>query len=81
MILVDTSVWIDFLKKKSPHCDFLLHLLEHREVLCLELVFAELLQGAKNNRERKTLMAYWENSPKLNQDGLPKELRFEPYFS
>jgi len=70
MILVDTSIWIEFLRKKSPTFEHMLFLLEHREVVSLEVIFGELLQGAKTSKERIILVAYWERIKKLNPDQL-----------
>ena len=39
-------------------------LLENREIIAVECVFGELLQGAKNKREIEIIMLYWENLPK-----------------
>lgn len=68
MIIVDTSIWIEFLKKKSPTFEIVEQLLVERSVLAVELVFAELLQGAKNERERQILLAYWNNLPKISSE-------------
>lgn len=38
--------------------------------MAVECIFAELLQGAKNKRERDIIKNYWENLPKAAQDGL-----------
>lgn len=70
MILVDTSIWIEFLRKKSPIFEHMLFLLEQREVVSIEVIFGELLQGAKTNKERVILMAYWERIKKLSPEQL-----------
>jgi predicted nucleic acid-binding protein len=44
MILVDTSVWIEFLKARQPWLGEMTRLLEEQEVLAAEPVFGELLQ-------------------------------------
>ncbi len=64
MILVDTSVWIEFLNKKEPYCSYLLYLLGHQDVMAVEPVFAELLQGASGQSETRLLMTYFNNLPK-----------------
>lgn len=64
MILVDTSVWVEFLKGHQPYLDQMNQLLEDRQVLAVEPVFGELLQGAKDDRERRVLLGFWENLPK-----------------
>lgn len=70
MILVDTSIWIEFLRKKSPIFEHMLFLLEQREVVSIEVIFGELLQGAKTNKERVILVAYWERIKKLSPEQL-----------
>ena len=53
MILVDTTVWIDFFKARNkPHVFALNSLLEQRKDLCLcGVVLTEILQGIKNEKE------------------------------
>jgi predicted nucleic acid-binding protein len=64
MILADTSIWVEFLKGHQPFLDQMKQLLEDRQVLAVEPVFGELLQGAKDDRERRIIMEFWENLPK-----------------
>jgi predicted nucleic acid-binding protein len=64
MILVDTSVWVEFLKAKQPWLGEMTRLLEEQEVLAVEPVFGELLQGALNEREIRIILAYWRHLPK-----------------
>ena len=68
MILVDTSVWIDFLRGKKPLSDQLQILIENKEVLTTAAVFGELLQGAKGKRELEILQLYWEYLPRAEVD-------------
>ncbi|MFA4815031.1 MAG: PIN domain-containing protein [Candidatus Gracilibacteria bacterium] len=70
MILVDTSIWIEFLRKRSPTFEHMLFLLEQQEIVSLEVIFGELLQGAKNPKERAVVLAYWESIKKLTTDQL-----------
>lgn len=51
MILVDTSVWIDFLTgKESPHRYLLHQLIEKEEDICLsEIILTEILQGIRDD--------------------------------
>ena len=55
MILIDTTVWIDFFSKRnSRQVVHLVKLIEQREELCLcGIVLTEILQGIKNPREYK----------------------------
>ena len=44
-------------------------LLEDRQILAIEPVFGELLQGAKDDRERRVLLEFWGNLPKSPMQG------------
>lgn len=70
MIVADTCIWIEFLKGKEPYFTELSELLEQGQVLGLELVFAELMQGAKNKREREFISDYWNYLPKFSIDSV-----------
>ena len=45
-------------------------LIEEREVIALEIVFSELAQGCKNEREQKIISEYWKNLTKYSEDNL-----------
>ncbi|MCK4541740.1 MAG: PIN domain-containing protein [Spirochaetales bacterium] len=70
MIILDTSIWIEFLKGNSQYTSKVKSLLENREILAVECIFAELLQGTNNDRERSLILSYWNHLPKLNDNGL-----------
>jgi predicted nucleic acid-binding protein len=70
MIIIDTSVWIEFLKQKTLYTAKVIELLENREVLAVEVIFGELLQGAKNKREKRIINDYWKSLPKCSQDNV-----------
>lgn len=55
MILVDTSVWIDFLTgKDSPQARAITSLVKGREDICIcGIVLTEVLQGIRDNKEYK----------------------------
>lgn len=57
MILVDTTVWIDFFSnRKLRHVDALIELIEQRDELCLcGVILTEILQGIKNPREYRII--------------------------
>jgi len=52
MILVDTSVWIRFLANRAPYATLLDALLGRDEVVGHDMVFGELLIGARGGREQ-----------------------------
>lgn len=69
MILVDTSIWIEFFKNREPIHSQLSIELEKNNVLASEVVFGELLQGVKTAKESAIILAYWQNLPHpLNAD-------------
>ena len=58
MVLVDTSVWIQFLANRQPYATELDRLLEAEEVAGHELIYGELLIGDRGGR--KQLLAAYE---------------------
>ena len=66
MIILDTSVWIEHLKGNKPYFAKTCKLLESMEVLAVECIFGELLQGVKNPREKEIIKKYWTYLPKEN---------------
>jgi len=70
MILVDTSVWIEFLGVNETVFSRMRQILEKSEVVAVEWIFGELLQGARDRRERRIILGYWENLPKIAPDGI-----------
>ncbi|MBC8345233.1 MAG: PIN domain-containing protein [Candidatus Marinimicrobia bacterium] len=70
MIVVDTSVWIEFFKNHSSIFPKLKVHLERGEVIAAEPVFGELMQGVKNKRERTIISNYWHHLPKFSMDGI-----------
>jgi predicted nucleic acid-binding protein len=66
MIIVDTSVWIEFLRQSDDTIsDLLSSYIENGEAVALSLVFGELLQGAKT--EEKQILEFWNSLPKMNE--------------
>lgn len=54
MILVDTSVWIDFFKGTETLYRTVLHrLIEENEVCLADIILAEILQGIKSDKDFK----------------------------
>jgi len=71
MILADTSVWIEFLRKSDEDILYMMKMyLENDEVYTVSAVFGELLQGVRNNRERNIIDIIWENLPKVDENEL-----------
>ncbi len=57
-MLVDTSVWIDFFRKKEPFYSSVLGLIDSDRIVCVDMVFAELLQGARSKKEFNTIKEF-----------------------
>lgn len=70
MTIIDTSVWIDFLKGNFKYSETIIKLIEYRDVLFIECIASELLQGTKNKRERKIILNYWKLLPKISMNNL-----------
>ena len=52
MILVDTSVWIDYFKGTiTPQTEILDGLLDHQPLAIGDLILTEVLQGFSNDRD------------------------------
>jgi predicted nucleic acid-binding protein len=70
MIVIDTSIWIEFFKGNQPYFDQVSELIDNNDIIGLSPVFGELLQGAKNNNERSIISDFWNNIYKINEDDL-----------
>ena len=70
MVVLDTSVWIEFFKGNEPYYKVVQNLIEARSVSAIEPIFGELLQGAMNKREIATIKKFWEYLTKLEELGL-----------
>lgn len=70
MVILDTSIWIEFFKSNPGIYPTVKTLLENRMILGLEWIFAELLQGAKNTFEADIIMGYWNNIPTFDAQGI-----------
>lgn len=57
-VLVDTSAWIEFFRKKEPYYSVVLELIDNDIVCCIGIVLAELLQGAKSDKELNTIKEF-----------------------
>lgn len=57
-ILVDTSVWIEFFRKKAPYHKAILEVIDSRRICCTGIVLAELIQGAKSQKEHDVLKEF-----------------------
>jgi predicted nucleic acid-binding protein len=53
MIILDATVWIEYLRNNQKYYSVVSALLENKEILAVECVFGELLQGVKNKYEEE----------------------------
>ena len=54
-VLVDTSVWIEFFRKHEPYYSLVVRLIDDEQVFCCGIILAELMQGAKSDKELAAL--------------------------
>ena len=66
MVILDTSVWIEFFKGTEQYYNEVLNLIESRSVKTIELIFGELLQGALNKREKEFIIEFWNYIDKID---------------
>ncbi|MDR2923068.1 MAG: PIN domain-containing protein [Treponema sp.] len=59
MIILDTSVWIEYLRNNPVFFPEISALLENGEILAVECIFGELLQGVRNKSEREIIVNFW----------------------
>ncbi len=72
MILVDTSVWIDFLKGKNTFYRKKLHeLIENDEDICItEIILTEILQGIRDDEIFQLTRKYLQDFTILKPKGI-----------
>jgi predicted nucleic acid-binding protein len=70
MIILDTSVWIEFLRNNQNYNPQICKLMESGEILAVEYIFGELLQGVKNKKEKEIILNYWKHLPKENYENI-----------
>lgn len=66
-VLVDTSVWVDFIRGRPlPHVDMLARLLGSRAVVCMApVILQEVLQGALTHENQIALERRFRATPQL----------------
>ena len=68
MILIDTSVWIEFFKQHTEYVQKLGPLLASRLIVTIEPVFSELLYGVRNKKESNIIRNFWQVLPRIGFD-------------
>ena len=66
-VVFDTSIWIEYLRGNSEYFAICQELLENGRVWSLELIFAELIQGAKGKKEINMIMDFVANVPLIDE--------------
>ncbi|WP_075351476.1 PIN domain-containing protein [Algoriphagus marinus] len=69
-VLIDTSVWIEFFKANPVYFQTGLDLIDSTDIFSLELIFAELMQGAKGQREVAMIQEFFAQMKILDSPGL-----------
>jgi predicted nucleic acid-binding protein len=54
-VMVDTSVWIEFFRRHEPYHSVVTRLIDDEQVCCGGIILAELMQGAKSDKELAVL--------------------------
>ncbi|MBI3600186.1 MAG: PIN domain nuclease [Nitrospinae bacterium] len=77
MMLVDTSVWIDFLTGRDTLHRRLLHrLLENEDDICItEIILTEILQGIKDDAVYETTKNYLMEFPIIKPKGIDSYIK------
>ena len=77
MILVDTSVWIDFFRGADTSHQKTLHkLIEDEEDICItEIILLEILQGIKRDSDFKKVKEYLLGFPIYRPEGIDTYMR------
>jgi len=70
MIILDTSVWVEHLKNNQNYFPGICKYLESGEILAVECVFGELLQGVRNKKEKEIILRFWKHLPKKNYENI-----------
>jgi len=77
MILVDTSVWVDFLKGENSHQRRTLHRLieDEEDISITEIILTEILQGIKSDRDFRNARDYLLEFPIYEPKGVETYIR------
>jgi hypothetical protein len=65
MILIDTSVWIEFFRQNEPFSSQVSTLLAEQKVITVEPVFSELMLGVITAKEKSVITTFWQILPRI----------------
>ncbi len=72
MLIVDSSVWIDYFKGvMTPHTDYLHRVLDQQEILVGDIILGEVLQGFRADADfeaARRALSRFHQAPMLNVD-------------
>jgi len=54
-VIADTSIWIEYFRSKSTNSNRMRSLISNDKVVVCGIILAELLQGAKGKKEKKSI--------------------------
>ena len=69
-VIIDTSIWIEFFKANPIYFETTLGLIDNADIFSLELIFAELIQGAMGKREVDMIRNFFVQMKVLDSPGL-----------
>lgn len=67
-VLIDTSVWIEFFRKNEPYYSAVLKLMTEDKVYYTGIILAELMQGAKTEKELQVIKEFTSVFEFLKED-------------
>jgi len=65
MILIDTSVWIEYFQDNPPYAEIVESLILKKQVCTCEIIIMEILQGIKSDKEFEIAKSFLTNLPIL----------------
>jgi predicted nucleic acid-binding protein len=84
MVIVDTTVWIDFFAgKHTKNTDYLRKIIENSEDICIcGLIMTEVLQGLRSEKEYVYICSIYlqENQEKWGNNSKSCSLYYSGYF-
>ena len=66
MVIVDTNIWIEFFKGSEEYVEQVQLLMKNRLAVTLEPIFAELLYGVRDVKDKTTVLNYWHVLPRID---------------
>lgn len=81
MILIDSSVWIDYFRSAdTPQVALLDSLIGRARLAVGDLIAAEVLQGIRDEREYQSVRRVFDTFPHVDLGGYPLALRASEHY-